>query len=546
MRIAILYICTGRYSVFWNGFFASCEQYFIPNYEKQYFVFTDRQIIHSKHPRVHRIEQTQLGWPDITLKRFHIFSTIIEDLQHFDFIFFFNANTFFCKTIEAAALPDDECSLIFLQHSGFYNKSVRKFPYERNRLSQAYIPMGEGRDYVSGCLNGGTKDAYLALIEANKLTVDKDLASGIVARWHDESHLNKYALGKAYKLWHPGFATPDGRNLPFPRMIRLVDKRSVGGHEYMRGVSEQKPKTLRERFVFRPSFPHPPAKGDSPLVLARLLGGLGNQMFIYAAAYALAKRLGAELAIDSGALQSDKIRRYELYRFGLMDPQWRIPNGCDRLLGIWFNLHTRVGLHRWTYLKCPPAYTPSLEQVCGNCYLTGYWQSPKYFDAYAEDIRKLFSCQLSSTPTVKELQDYVESRPTVAVHLRRGDYTSPKNLQKHGILPVEYYESAKARMEEFAPGCQYLVFSDDQAEARRIFSHWRHCRIAPPQDHMDDLMLMRRCHHAIIANSSFSWWGAWLGQREDRHVIAPHQWFARGSAALFSVEDLFPLSWTVL
>ncbi len=546
MRIAILYICTGKYSLFWKDFFTSSEKYFAPRHEKEYFVFTDQKILHQENARVHHIEQAPLGWPDITLKRYHMFAGIQDCLRAFDCIFFFNANVRFCRVIGDTYLPDSEYPLVFQQHPGFYNKSCCMYPYERNMASQAFIPKTRGRHYLAGGINGGMRDDYLAMIEANIRAIDEDLRQGIVACWHDESHLNKYALGKPYKLWHPGFATPDGRNLPFPRMIRLVDKRSVGGHEYMRGVSELKPKTLKERFVFRPSFPHLPAKGDNPLVLARLLGGLGNQMFIYAAAYALAKRLGAELAIDSGALQSDKIRRYELYRFGLMDPQWRIPNGCDKLLGILFNLHARMGLRRWTYLKCPPAYTPSLEQACGNCYLTGYWQSPKYFDAYAEDVRKLFSCQLSSTPAVKELKNYVESRPTVAVHLRRGDYTSPKNLQKHGILPVEYYESAKARMEAFAPECQYLVFSDDQAEAKRIFSHWRHCRIAPPQDHIDDLMLMRRCHHAIIANSSFSWWGAWLGQREDQHVIAPRQWFARGSAVLFSVEDLFPLPWTVL
>lgn len=547
MRMAILYVCTGRYSIFWKDFFASCEKYFLPTHEKHYFIFTDNKDIGENNERVHSIEQAPWGWPDITLKRYHMFAGIQDQLRAFDCIFFFNANVRFCREINDNYLPDAESPLVFQQHPGFYNKPSWLFPHERNALSQAYIARGQSRHYLAGGINGGLSPAYLEMIESIKKAVDTDLQQSLVARWHDESHLNKFALGKSFKLWHPGFATPDGRDLPFPRMIRLVDKRSVGGHDFMRGVSEQKTKTLKERFVFRPSFPKAPAEGEQPLVLARLLGGLGNQMFIYAAAYALAQRLGAELNIDSGALQSDKIRRYELHRFGLMDPQWRIPKGGDTVVNMWGKLQKRLGRPAlWSCLKCPPAYTPCLKLASGNCYLTGYWQSPQYFDACAKDIRSLFTAPLSETPVTKELQAYVASAPTVAVHLRRGDYTNPQNLAKHGILPLEYYEAAKDHIKMQAPGCQYLVFSDAPEAAAQLFQHWPHCKIAPRQDHMDDLMLMRACRHAIIANSSFSWWGAWLGYTEGQIVIAPRQWFAPEAKAPFLIDDLFPQYWTVL
>lgn len=547
MRMAILYVCTGRYSIFWKDFFLSCEQHFLPKHEKHYFVFTDNKDIGENNERVHYIDQAPWGWPDITLKRYHMFAGIQNQLRAFDCIFFFNANVRFCREITDNYLPDAESPLVFQQHPGFYNKPSWLFPHERNALSQAYIARGQSRHYLAGGINGGLSAAYLEMIESIKKVVDTDLQQSLVARWHDESHLNKFALGKSFKLWHPGFATPDGRNLPFPRMIRLVDKRSVGGHDFMRGVSEQKTKTLKERFVFRPSFPKAPAEGEQPLVLARLLGGLGNQMFIYAAAYALAQRLGAELNIDSGALQSDKIRSYELHRFGLMDPQWRIPKGGDTVVNMWGKLQKRLGRPApWSCLKCPPAYTPELKQASGSCYLTGYWQSPKYFDACAKDIRSLFTAPLSETPVTKELQAYVASGPTVAVHLRRGDYTNPQNLAKHGILPLEYYEAARSHIEMKAPGCQYLVFSDDPDAAAQLFQYWPHCKIAPRQDHMDDLMLMRACRHAIIANSSFSWWGAWLGYTEGQIVVAPRQWFAPEAEAPFLIDDLFPQHWTVL
>lgn len=549
MRMAILYVCTGRYSIFWKDFFASCEKYFLPKHEKHYFVFTDDNVAYENSKRVHRIEQKNLGWPLIALKRYHIFEPLEQKLaRQFDFACFFNANTRFVRTInDDDYLPTREQGLVLHSHPGLYWKPPVLLPYERRKASAAYIPYWSGNHYFCGGLHGGYVEQWLDMIRCIRKSTDEDLKNNIVAIWHDDSHLNCYARHKPHRLLHPGFATPDGRNLPFPRMIRLVDKRSVGGHDFMRGVSEQKAKTLKERFVFRPSFPKAPAEGEQPLVLARLLGGLGNQMFIYAAAYALAQRLGAELNIDSGALQSDKIRSYELHRFGLMDPQWRIPKGGDTVVNMWGKLQKRLGRPApWSCLKCPPAYTPELKQASGSCYLTGYWQSPKYFDACAKDIRSLFTAPLSETPVTKELQAYVASGPTVAVHLRRGDYTNPQNLAKHGILPLEYYEAARSHIEMKAPGCQYLVFSDDPDAAAQLFQHWPHCKIAPRQDHMDDLMLMRACRHAIIANSSFSWWGAWLGYTEGQIVVAPRQWFAPEAEAPFLIDDLFPQHWTVL
>lgn len=547
MRIAILYICTGRYSIFWKDFFISCEKYFVPTYEKHYFVFTDDKKICIFNDRVHYIHQDNLGWPDVATKRYHILVTIKEQLQVFDYIFFFNANARFCRPIDASYLPDTESPFVFQQHPGFYNKPSWRFPFEQNPLSQAYIARRHASYYLASGINGALCDAYLDMIESIKKAVDVDLQHGLVARWHDESHLNKFAIGKSFKLWHPGFATPDGRNLPFPRMIRLVDKRSVGGHEFMRGICGEKAKTFKDRFIYRPSFPKIPAEGEQPFVVARLRGGLGNQMFIYAAAYALARRLGAELHIDAGALQSDKIRRYELYRFGLMDPQWRVPKGCDTLIKMWNCLRASFGRSDvWTCLTCPPAYRPCLEQATGSCYMTGYWQSPKYFASYAGEIRALFTAPMSEDTSIKELQAYIASAPTVAVHLRRGDYTHPKNLAMHGLLPSAYYEAARKHIEMYVPEGQYLVFSDEPDVASEMFRHWSHCRIAHCQNHVDALMLMRSCRHAIIANSSFSWWGAWLGQSEGQIVVAPRQWFAPAVNPPFAVEDLFPEGWTAL
>ena len=200
MNIAILYICTGRYTIFWDVFFQSCEQYFLPGHERHYFVFTDGEIAYVDNGRVHRIEQPRLGWPHDTLKRFHMFSRIQEDLASFDYIFFFNANCEFRMPVDESILPSEKEGIVVTQHPGFYNKSGDELFYDRNPASRAYIPYGLGEHYVCGGVNGGCCDAWLTLVNTLRDAIDEDEANGIVALWHDESHINRYILGKRYKL----------------------------------------------------------------------------------------------------------------------------------------------------------------------------------------------------------------------------------------------------------------------------------------------------------------------------------------------------------
>lgn len=547
MRVAILYICTGRYSIFWDSFFRSCESRFLRDHEKHYFVFTESKILHEENSRVHRIVQHQLGWPDDTLKRFHMFQKIESCLeQSFHFVVFFNANCLFTEIIGEEFLPTKEEGLVMVRHPGNWWKPSFLFPYERRSASSAHIAYGQGAYYVCGGINGGWAPDYIAFIRALRSAVDQDERHGIVARWHDESHINRYIVDIKCKILHPGYAVPDGRNLPFTRKIRLIDKRSVGGHDYMRGISQQKSKTLKERFVFRPSFPK--VQVGKPVVLARLVGGMGNQMFIYATAFGLAKRLNAELALDTGALQSDAMRHYELHNFGIMAPQWRVPKYVDKLLGRLFSFSKKVGFGKedWTYVACPKAYSSCLENVSGNVYLTGYWQCAKYFAGYEEDLRNVLKPVPALSSELQAWELRFKEQSTVFVHLRRGDYTTPGNLQRHGVLSLEYYDNARLKMEKNGIHAQYAIFSDDPEEAKRLFRHWDNVIFPPQSSPIVHMYLMSRCEHAIIANSSFSWWAAWLGKTERQCVVAPKQWFATGVEPPFAVSDLYLPDWEIL
>lgn len=233
MRIAILYICTGRYNIFWDDFFASCEKFFLPLHERHYFVFTDDASMHS-HQRVHKIEQHHLGWPYDTLKRYHMFSQIKHELLSFDFVFFFNANCLFLKKINEEILPSLQEGLVVTQHPGFYNKSSDEFTYDRNPESSAYIPYGTGKVYVCGGVNGGHSTDFCSLITELSMKVDKNEKNKIIALWHDESHLNHYILDKNYKLLSPAYCYPEKWKLPFEEIVRIRDKTLLGGHKFLR------------------------------------------------------------------------------------------------------------------------------------------------------------------------------------------------------------------------------------------------------------------------------------------------------------------------
>ena len=164
MKIAVLYIATGRYTVFWNDFFRSCEKRFIKEAEKEYFVFTDAEHIDfEERQNVHLLSQKKLGWPYDTLMRFDMFLRIEEQLKQADYIFFFNSNTKFIQRITSSEILPDEA------HDGLvaatFDWRRQDFTYECNPESLAYIPEGSGKYYFRGGVNGGKSRPYLDMIK---------------------------------------------------------------------------------------------------------------------------------------------------------------------------------------------------------------------------------------------------------------------------------------------------------------------------------------------------------------------------------------------
>lgn len=248
IKIGILYICTGKYNIFWRDFFISMEKYFITDSEKHYFVFTDSLSVYfeNENPRIHRIYQENLGWPFNTLMRFHIFLGAENKFINMDYLFFFNANLIILNTITGDDfLPILTNNLLAVIHPGFFNKKRNKFPYEKNKRSTSYIKKNQGEYYFAGGLNGGKTTNFIEAMKVIRYNTDIDNKNKIIAKWHDESHWNKYLIDRSgIKILQPAYLYPEGWSLPFKPIILIRDKNKFGGHNYLRN---KKINSLKER-----------------------------------------------------------------------------------------------------------------------------------------------------------------------------------------------------------------------------------------------------------------------------------------------------------
>ncbi len=226
-KIAILYICTGKYACFWEKFYTSFEMFFIPEMHKEYFVFTDNMDL-SHEPNVHLCYKECEGFPKDSLFKFDMFLRVKETIQKFDYILFYNSNAQCLATIHASEiLPSGDTELF----GGCWPGKTKPlnipmfYPYERNKKSTAFIAR-KGRDfhYYMGGVNGGTASAYLKMIETLAENIRIDYSHGLVARVHDESHVNRYFRDHKPKILTREYAWPEEWPHDFTPKIILRDK----------------------------------------------------------------------------------------------------------------------------------------------------------------------------------------------------------------------------------------------------------------------------------------------------------------------------------
>lgn len=211
MRVAVLYICTGKYNQFFEGFYQSCEKFFLVGQaEKVYFVWTDDASIGERKPNVHIIHKECAGFPADSLFRFEMYLQAEEDLRGYDYIYFFNANTEFLCPVNKELLPDETGLAMGVWGGKAANRHSMFYPYERNRKSLAYIaPYGKNYKPFMGGLNGGTAQAYLAMCNELATNIRDDYNRGIIAIAHDQSHINAYLRKHPCKVITPEYCWPE-------------------------------------------------------------------------------------------------------------------------------------------------------------------------------------------------------------------------------------------------------------------------------------------------------------------------------------------------
>jgi hypothetical protein len=291
------------------------------------------------------------------------------------------------------------------------------------------------------------------------------------------------------------------------------------------------------------------------MVIARLTGGLGNQMFQYAAGRALADRLGAELLLDTRAFEhAFALRPYTRRAYALAPFKLRARLATRADLKNWPVWVVEVGMRarfvrplfrRW-HFESAITYDPGVRMLHQPVCLVGYWQSERYFIDIADRIRSDFTLRQPLAGANAGLFELARSNGSVGLHVRRGDFVSLDNAaQTHGLCSIDYYRRAIGLVRERCPECHFLVFSDDAQWARAelpldssaVFVTGNDA--APEQD----LALMSACRHHIIANSSFSWWAGWLGYSAEQIVIAPAPWYANPK---LDARDLAVARWQYL
>lgn len=292
------------------------------------------------------------------------------------------------------------------------------------------------------------------------------------------------------------------------------------------------------------------------MIVSRVIGGLGNQMFQYAAGRSISLVLNAELRLDISGFDSYRLHQgFELARVFECAPGIANQKDIRGILG-WRASST---VRKWLMQPCGTVfrgyhfvvephfhYWPEIKKVPRDCYLTGYWQSEKYFLDVASVIRADFTFKSSLVNRNAALAEQIGQVNAVSLHVRRGDYAkNPKTNATHGLCSLEYYRAAIRYIFEKVKQPYFFIFSDDMDWVKE------HLKIDAPCQYVDnnhgaesynDMHLMSLCRNHIIANSSFSWWGAWLNQNQDKIVVAPKKWFASDK----NINDLFPAGWAAL
>ena len=268
-------------------------------------------------------------------------------------------------------------------------------------------------------------------------------------------------------------------------------------------------------------------------IIVNISGGLGNQMFQYAAAYSFAKKKGFELILDISDYKKIKNREFQLKLIFSINNKIATNNDLNELLGYkkFFLVRRFLKKLHWSsdkiLIEKPYNFNTKFSDIRNSIYLQGYWQNYNYFSSYKNKIREIFMFQALTKEETQLFRNFLHIKNLTSVHIRRGDYISKKNKNIFYQLDESYYRDSIGYIESKVDNPHFLIFSDDYNWVRKNLkcSEKKFTLMDFTPDTLSHFKLMCLCKHHIIANSTFSWWPAWLKkQTNDKIVIAPKKW----------------------
>ena len=266
----------------------------------------------------------------------------------------------------------------------------------------------------------------------------------------------------------------------------------------------------------------------------RLQGGLGNQLFGWAAGYSLSRKHNSDLRLDTSLLKSNQfaLDKYSLADHSLIQS------------GVWHPKIARLMAinRRKDFFEKDFTFDSKFDSLGNNIRLNGYFQSWKYFEKYSQDIKAQILNLKDPSKEYSQLFNELKDRPSISVHVRRGDYVNLTDF--HGLTSRRYYCQAISLASKHLIQPRLFVFTDDIEMAKEVID--QDARFIGPNDLVspnENIDLMARADALIGSNSSFSWWAAWLGDKEDKINIFPRPWFTNEQK---NTKDLLPPKWITL
>lgn len=291
-------------------------------------------------------------------------------------------------------------------------------------------------------------------------------------------------------------------------------------------------------------------KMEKGRVILRLNGGLGNQMFQWALARMIEETTDMDVLLDMSYFRKRYARPYQLNVFRI-EPKF--------VTGFWLKLKLDIiwafrAISNWEknfgitlYSEKQFNFDMDITKIAPDTYINGFFQSELYFKCVEAKIREDFRFEKSPDDENLKLINRIYSENSVAIHIRRGDYVEKKRYQEqYATCSIDYYTNAVEYIAKKHPEPTLFVFSDDIKWVRHNLKlPYKTVYVShnTGKNNYEDMRLMSVCKHNIIANSSFSWWGAWLNANPDKIVIAPKKWFNDESIIQ---TDVIPKTWVQL